>query len=225
MRLNRRDCCALLLGAPWVARAQPRTPWLAEDFERLDAQRWSAEIAPKSPARVVVEGGRLLMDTAGGVTVWLQQPLPSEVFIEYRRRVVLEGGPNDRLSDLNQFWMASDPSRPGPIRRDGVFESYDDLSLYYLGVGGNSNSTTRFRKYQGGQRPLLQERLGPAWMLQPNHDYLVQTEVSQGRSRVWVDGQLVVDYLDPQPLTQGYFGLRSTWSRQQVWDFKVYRLG
>ena len=49
--------------------------------------------------------------------------------------------------------------------------------------------------------------------------------MSQGRSRVWVDGQLVVDYLDPQPLTQGYFGLRSTWSRQQVWDFKVYRLG
>ncbi|MDM4765210.1 DUF6250 domain-containing protein [Pelomonas sp. SE-A7] len=203
----------------------------ADDFApRADGplaadSRWLAEIAPKPGSSVTISQGRLLLDTAGGVTVWLDLELPATGYlIEYRRRVVLAGGPNDRLSDLNQFWQASDPRQPGrpPFGRDGVFESYDDLQLYYVGMGGNSNTSTRLRKYEGGERRLLQEHGDAAHLLDANRDYLVQTHVARdGRQSFCVDGRLFFSFTDPQPLKAGYFGLRSTWSRQQVWGFKL----
>lgn len=69
----------------------------------------------------------------------------------------MNGGKNDRISDLNQFWMANDPNNYNLFTRNGVFEAYDSLQLYYVGMGGNSNTTTQLRKYRGnGQRVLLQ---------------------------------------------------------------------
>jgi rhamnogalacturonan endolyase len=197
----------------------------SDDFTQgLDGKTWVAEIAPKPGSSVRVEGGRLVLDTVGGVTVWLNRRLGGDLLIEYRRRVVVQGGPNDRLSDVNQFWMATAPDGGSPLGRDGVFESYDDLSLYYVGIGGNGNTSTRLRKYGGGQRVLLQERLDAGHLLEPNHDYLVQTLVKSGRSAVYVDGRLFFEFRDAKPLKDGWFGLRSTWSRQEIGGVRIYAL-
>jgi hypothetical protein len=197
----------------------------SDDFTRgLDDTSWVAEIESKPGSRVGVEGGRLVLDTAGGVTVWLNRRLSGKLLIEYRRRVVVQGGANDRLSDLNQFWMATGPHEESPLGRDGAFASYDGLSLYYVGIGGNGNTSTRLRRYGGGERVLLQERLDAGHLLRANHDYLVQTVVKDGRTAVYVDGQLYFEHRDAQPLREGWFGLRSTWSRQEISAVRIYAL-
>jgi hypothetical protein len=220
----------LLLGSA-LARAQtealPQGRLIfSADFEQaLDPAVWAVEIAPLPGSTVQARGGRLVLDTRGGVTLWLKQKLSGNLLIEYRRKVLVQGGANDRLSDLNQFWMASDPRADTPFGRDGAFESYDGLRMYYVGMGGNTNTSTRLRKYEGnGERRLLQEHGDAAHLLQANKDYLVQTLVKDGRTDFYVDGLRYFAFTDPTPLRSGYFGLRSTWSRQEVTALRIYQI-
>lgn len=190
----------------------------------LDPRTWIAEIAPEPGSSVAVKDGGLVMDTRGGVTVWLNRRLQGNLLIEIRRQVLVQGGVNDRLSDLNLFWMASDAKGGPPFGRNGVFEAYDDLSLYYVGMGGNHNSSTRFRRYGGGERRLVQEYADAAHLLEANREYLIQVLVLDGRTAFHVDGVEFFSWMDPQPLRSGYLGLRSTWSRQRVGAVRVWQL-
>lgn len=191
----------------------------------LDKTEWITEIEPKTPATVYTEKNRLILDTRGGVTVWLNKRLTGDIRIEYDRTVLMEGGANDRTSDLNQFWMATDPRNKNLFTRSGVLDSYDSLSLYYVGMGGNSNSTTRFRKYSGnGDRQLLQEYTDTTHLLKPNIIYHFTTIVKGDETSFWVNGISYFVYKDPALLKEGYFGFRSTKSRQAITNLKIYQL-
>ncbi|TDH25639.1 methyltransferase [Segetibacter sp. 3557_3] len=198
----------------------------SDNFSKdLDTSKWQVEIAPVGNSSVYTRKGRLVLDTKGGVTVWFKHQLTGNNRIEFTRTVLVDTGINDRLSDLNMFWMATDPRNDREIRRDGVLESYDSLRLYYLGMGGNSNSTTRFRKYEGnGQRTLLQEYTNREHLLEPNKQYHVVISVKCKQIQVIVNGKMIVDYTDEKPLRSGYFGFRSTKSRQAIDNFKVHHL-
>lgn len=105
------------------------------------------------------KGGELDIDTSSGTTVWFKEPIGVMTLIEFDGRTVVEGGQNDRGTDLNFFWMATDLTNPDFFQqsgwRNGKMRNYDSLSLYYVGYGANDNSTTRFRQYTGdGTRPL-----------------------------------------------------------------------
>ncbi|TXF98043.1 DUF6250 domain-containing protein [Massilia arenae] len=179
----------------------------------------------RKPGNVVANrNGRLLIDVDSGATVWLDKPLSGNLLIAYTRRVVMDGGPNDRLSDLNQFWMARDPARDSLFTRSGKFEDYDDLELYYAGIGGNGNTTTRMRRYGGGDRALVAERLGRDELLEANRDYRIEIAVRHGCTRMCVDGRDVFTYYDPQPFTRGYFGFRTTWSRQTIDGLTIHQI-
>jgi rhamnogalacturonan endolyase len=90
-------------------------------------------------------------------------------------------------------------------------------------MGGNTNSTTRFRKYEGnGERTLLQEYTDASHLLKPNKNYHIKIEVLNGITSFWVDGICYFNYKDPSPLSEGYFGFRSTWSRQEISNFRCY---
>ncbi|MBC3917193.1 methyltransferase [Undibacterium sp. CY18W] len=195
-----------------------------DDFDK-DLRQWQVESADTKNSDISVANHQLLIDAAKGATVWFKQKLSGDILIRYTRRVVMEQGRNDRLSDLNQFWMATDPRNQNIFTRKGVFEQYDDLRLYYAGIGGNTNTTTRFRKYQGnGERSLLTELNERDTLLQANRDYVIETTVYQGCTRVLVDGKVFFSYRDKDALRDGYFGFRTTQSRQQVRDFKIYQL-
>src|SRR6187551_3430900 len=115
---------------------------------------WVVEQQPGGT--VTIKAGEIAIEDVGGCTVWYRPKLTAPVSIRYEARVLSSG----RLSDLNCFWMASDPRHadlfaPGH-GRDGKFATYDPLVTYYVGYGGNGNTTTRFRRYDGsGARPLL----------------------------------------------------------------------
>jgi rhamnogalacturonan endolyase len=195
------------------------------DFSQpLDLNTWKVEMDSTPQSEVFAEDGKLIMDTEGGVTVWLDLELDGNYEITYTRKVLLDSGRNDRLSDLNQFWAASDPTEIGMFNRSGKFESYDDMHLYYVGFGGNYNSTTRFRKYYQGEKPVLGEFIEAAYLLEANRDYRIKTICKDGKVSFWVDEILFFEYEDPGSLTSGYFGFRSTWSRHEISDFKIIRL-
>jgi hypothetical protein len=192
------------------------------DFSKpLNTSLWKAEIAPQPNSRVYTKDGQLVLDTKGGVTLWLNKLLTGNYVITYKRKVVVDRGVNDRLSDLNMFWMAQQPG----FNHTGVLEEYDHLQLYYIGMGGNSNTTTRFRKYEGnGERRLIGEYTDSAHLLQPNHEYDIRIEVKEATTTCWVDGVQYFTYTDPQPFSSGYFGFRSTWSRQVIREFNIYQV-
>lgn len=199
---------------------------LLENFTgNLDKKHWITEIEPVGKSSVYTKNGKLIMDTAGGVTVWFNQKFWGNIRIEYDWKVLVDSGRNDRLSDLNQFWMAFDPGNANLFTRSGKFENYDSLALYYAGFGGNSNTTTRFRKYYGdGKKPLLKEYLDAAHLLKPNHSYHIIITVCKGKTTFQADGAVLFEWSDPQPLTSGYFGFRSTSARHAVSNFRVYQL-
>ena len=157
-----------------TARFEPGELLYQNDF--ADASNWLVEQQPGGT--VSVRDRTLVIDDAGGCTVWFRQELAAPVIITYEATVIDRGGLHDRVSDLNCFWMATDPAAPdGSVpattaKRTGAFADYDALRLYYVGCGGNANTTTRFRRYNGtGVRPLLpgHDLKNPAFLLRGNH--------------------------------------------------------
>ena len=172
-----------------------------------------------------------------GLTLWRKEKLQQGSTVEYDAYIVDEGKEGDRLSDLNAFWLASDPKAKDlwtrACWRSGIFTRCYTLQMYYLGYGGNYNSTTRFRRYNGDERgvddvtkrpAILKEYTDKAHLLKPNHWYHVKIESTiTGRTRFYIDGECIVDYLDPQPLKEGWFGFRTTLSRARITNYKTYK--
>lgn len=195
-----------------------------DDF-RTGLRQWVVEQQPGGT--VVAADGKLVISDQGGCTVWFRERLTAPVTISYTARVTSAA----RVSDLNCFWMASDPARPNDLfatrhGRTGKFATYDSLRTYYVGYGGNTNTTTRFRCYDGsGARPLLpgHDRSAPEFLLKPDHAYgLTLVAGTDGRVQFIRDGEVIFDWTDPQPLRSGWFGFRTVDSRIELSDFKVH---
>lgn len=170
-----------------------------------------------------------------GLTLWRKEKMHGNVTIEYDACVVVASD-GDRLSDLNCFWMASDPQHPDNLWarerwRSGIFLHCYSLQLYYLGYGGNHNTTTRFRRYDGDEAGITDPQARPAilkeytdadHLLKPNHWYHIKITNENHRIRYYIDGQCLVDFRDAQPLTEGWFGFRTTLSRTRITNFRCH---
>lgn len=187
---------------------------------------WVVEQQPGGVVRV--EDGVLVIEDAKGCTVWYKHELRAPVKISYS--VTVSSGV--RVSDMNCFWMASDPDHPSDLfseghGRDGTFATYDDLKLYYVGYGGNHNSTTRFRRYKGrGEKPLLSghDLSDKEHLIQQDHAYRVDLVADGETARYYLDGKLIFEYADPEPLMRGWFGFRTVWSRLEISNFRIESL-
>lgn len=216
---------SLLLAVLPVAAGAP----VARDDFSADHGRWVVEQMPGG--KVTIGGGALIIEDAAGCTVWWREKLTAPVVISYEATVIDAGGPFDRVSDLNCFWMASDPRQPDLFAaghgRTGKFETYDGLRTYYVGLGGNTNTTTRFRRYAGGGlKPLLpgHDRQEPAVLLKGNQPYRITLmALADGTVRYYRDAELIFEFKDPAPLAEGWFGFRTVQSHLRVRDFKISR--
>jgi len=216
--------CLLL----WVASARLYAVGLLfhDDFTNgLD--QWVVEQKPGGT--VTATNGVLEIRDVGGGTIWFKKKLSAPVQITYQATVVDEQLPGDRVSDLNCFWMASDPEHPGNLfwvghGRDGAFSQYDRLCTYYVGYGGNQNTTTRFRRYSGlGPKPLQPENdlRDPKFLLQPNHVYHIELEAVNGTARFRRDGECLFEFSDPKFLQEGWFGFRFVNDHLRIRNFAV----
>ncbi len=235
-----RLAAALLLGgvlSACAATPPPPSPdprfAVGEELVRDDFHAglalWRTELA--EGGTVEARDGVLEVDVPAGCSVWLAQPLEGPLLITYEATAVSAGGPNDRVSDLNCFWMANDARSPGDLfatARTGVFGDYDQLRCYYVGYGGNANTTSRFRRYIGerGNRPLLPEHdlTGPENLLVPNEPQRIQLVAAGSTIGFYHNGRRLFAYDDPAPYTRGGFAFRTVKSHLRIRDFRVHRL-
>jgi hypothetical protein len=209
--------------APTGLAAERGRLFNSDDF-RAGLAQWAVEQQPGGT--VASGGGRLLIADKGGCTVWFRPRIEGPVIISYEATVSSQA----RVSDLNCFWMATDPQQPrepftAGSGRHGRFAEYDTLQTYYVGYGGNNNTTTRFRRYDGsGARPLLPEHdlTDRRFLLVPDHPYRITLVAAVGRVQFIRDGEVIFDYRDPQPLTSGWFGFRTIDSRIEIRHFQVW---
>ncbi len=232
MSLTRRATMAgglsLIAGCALPLRA--REQLLYRDDFRDGLRQWLVEA--EKPGRISATGGVLDVAVPAGVTLWFRPVLEGPVAIDFSVTPVSEGGEWDTVSDVNCFWMATDSRAPGgdvlARPRSGAFADYDELRTYYAGIGGNRNTTTRFRRYVGQRenRPLLPQHdlSGAANMLVPNRPIRIRLIANGRRIALIRDGAVLFALDDPQPYTRGHFGLRTTWSHLRVTDFRVWRL-
>jgi hypothetical protein len=199
----------------------------SDDF--ADTSRWSVEL--EKGGTVTARGSELVIDVPGGCTVWFKPLIEGPVMIEYEATVVGAGGPNDRVSDLNCFWMARDARSPEDIfatKRSGKFSDYDQLKTYYVGFGGNSNKTTRFRRYIGekSNRPLLPEHdLGDAKdLITPNVSQKLRLVACGPLIQFYRDGRRLFEMNDAAPYTGGWFAFRTVSNHMTIRKFRVYRI-
>jgi hypothetical protein len=223
-------------GLAWMllAASPPDAPFargqrlFTDDFRSGMAQ-WFVEL--EEPGTVQARSGVLAIDVPAGCTIWFRPELNSPAIIQYEARMVSAGGPNDRVSDLNAFWMATDARSPSEMfatTRTGKFSDYNQLRTYYVGQGGNSNTTTRFRRYIGDaeERPILPEHdlRSPDVLLRPNVWQTVQLVAMGKHIQYYRDGRLIFDFVDPAPYTHGRFGFRTTASHVELRNFAVHRI-
>lgn len=220
---------ALLCALLGSAIAADEALLFKDDFDH-DLSQWVVEQAPGGTTRVT--DGKLDIEDVGGCTVWFKEKLSGPVMIEFEATMIEAGGPHDRVSDLNCFWMATDPKHPENLFADsasraGFFKKYDPLRLYYVGYGANENKTTRFRRYPGdGSRPMLaQNDLSDAKFLNvPNRTRKICLIADGEKIQYLVDGELIFDFADKEPFREGWFAFRTVRSHMQLDNFRVFRL-
>jgi hypothetical protein len=103
--------------------------------------------------------------------------------------------------------------------------------MYYVGLGGNGNTTTRFRRYIGDEteRPLLPQNdlsvaQQPSKGLVANKAQTVTLIADGHLIQYWRDGEKIFEMIDPQPYTKGWFGIRTTKNHMQVRHLRIVRL-
>ena len=222
----------LLLPALLMLGALPRavvaaTPTAAPP-PATELKHWVVEQMPGG--RTTERDDVLEIEDAAGCTAWWREKLTGPVEITYDVTVVFAGGPLDRVSDLNCFWMAADPgATTAPFvtrRRSGKFPDYDSLFTYYVGCGGNENTTTRFRRYDGtAARPLLPEHdlREKKFLLEPGRTYHIRLVARDGLAEFYRDGEKFFSCRDPAPLASGWFAIRTVKSHLIVRHVTIRR--
>ena len=232
--------CTIASKNEWTDQKSPNSayslgPILHENLVN-DLSQWHIET--EQPGTISAKEGTLSIDVPRGCTVWFTQELSGNIMIEYDARMIRAAtpGPNDRVSDLNCFWMATDPRANSDAATDyfnvpartGAFATYDQLKTYYVGQGGNSNTTTRFRRYIGaaGNRPILPEYdlTAAQYLLTPNTWQRIRLVACGKLIEYYRDDVRIFQYMDPEPYTRGYFGIRTTFNHMEVKNLLIRRL-
>lgn len=213
---------AILLSAVLTVGCGGSATWIAED------ETGGATLAER--------GDTLEITAPAGLTLWYATPLRGNYRIVYEATVLVEGGPHDRLADLNCFWAASDPEHAEDFFarsewRGGIFARYNSLDLLYVGYGGNENSTTRFRRYYGQRfgapadevKPLIGEYTDAGHLLVANRPLRIEIAVTGDRTSYSVNGEELFSRKLAPGEGDGYFGLRLLSNRTRIVGFRIER--
>jgi len=191
----------------------------SDDFSgALDS--WTTEIETKGIVKVL--DGKMDINSEVGSTVWFNGKLKQPLVITYEV-TTLDDGVDGLPRDHNLFWMAYDPDAPD-VQPSGVggLGDYNKYNLYYAGIGGNRNRTTRFRRYEDGERVLVHESSDKTHLNAANQTYKMKIVCVDNKVQVYRDGQIYWDFTDENPYAEGWFGFRQTRTHLQIDNFKVF---
>lgn len=216
-------------------RLTNRQPLLPQTQKGIDSERWLVE-DHSGKADLRTKGDTLEICAPKGFTLWYKERLTGEYEITYSACMPMQGDPCDRLSDLNCFWGADDPEHPDNLfarstYRNGFFPNYKTLTLFYVGYGGNYNSTTRFRQYLSGLpeqddkevRPVVKEYTDPDHLLKPNQWYRIRIVVKKDLTRFYVNDEQLFSHKLKGDEADGHFGLRLLSNHVLFAGFRVKR--
>ena len=135
-----------------------------------------------------------------------------------------KAGPTTRSAISTSSGWLTTPDGRQPVfahARSGTFADYNDLLTYYVGLGGNRNTTTRFRRYIGDPvlRPLLPEHdLSAA-----SGDAGAEPQANHHARRRWITtsntgatARRCSSSTMPAPYASGWFALRTTYSHLRI---------
>lgn len=205
---------------------------LVYDSVLSDPELWVPEIQDKNGSTITFSENKMEIDVSKGATIWFKELLKGDVVIEFDATVISAGKPNDRVSDLNCFWMFSDPvEENGSLKfnennRNGKFSNYHTLQGYYVGLGGHNNTKTRFRRYNGEiNRTLLPEHdlSLQKYLIIPNKKYHIQLVLKGKKIQYIRDGVTIFDWDDEQALTKGWFAFRTVTNHMVIENFRIYQ--
>lgn len=202
------------------------------DFQTIDTTNWIVESETEVSWKDLHGDGFIDIDVPKGITIWFNRKLKREVILEFEVTVVKQDGPNDRVSDLNCFWMATDPKYPEHFFersawRRGIFWHYYSLNLYYVGLGGHDNTKTRFRKYGGSVDPLpsvLKEYTNPGNLIVANQRSHIRIVCGSQKTQYWYNGRKLFENAENEPYSEGYFGFRTVNNHMRIHSFAVEQL-
>jgi len=224
--------CVLLMACQSNITQDDRALYKFNFENKSDLTHFKAETQINNSEIKLVDKA-LDIDAIKGATVWFKEKLYAPVQIEYNAVVVDKGGPNDRVSDLNCFFMAIDPICPSDLLkcpdslRTGKFRDYHRLRTYYVGYGGHDNTKTRMRRYPGysGKRPLLpQHDLGHPELIIPNDTIRVTIKVNKDNISYSHNGRLIFEMKDELAYNEGWFAFRTVRNHMRILDFKVSQI-
>lgn len=200
------------------------------------ADQWVIEDHSKK-AEIIKKGDFLEIISPDGLTLWSKEYLSGDYEITYDIKMIMQNGPYDRLSDMNCFWGAKDPLFPNDLFvrsewRDGAFKHYNTLNLFYVGYGGNENTTTRFRQYFGGKydmedsrlKPLIKEYKDSKHLLIPDLWYHICIRVEKSVTTYSVNDEKLFELVIKDKDGDGYFGLRLLTNHVVFGNFKVKKI-
>lgn len=197
-----------------------------DEFNEFHETIWNTDIQDNI-GKVAISDG--VMDIVSGekkgISVWFTKNLIGDYKIEFMARCEGDSIPND----LNLFCQATvgESGYKFPWDAPGLFSGYDKMKLYYFGIGGHDNKTTRFRKYFGndeGEKPVIIEFTDSSHLLVNEKWYKIQILKAGLWITILVDDNVWIEYRDNNPHPYGYFGFRTYDNHLQINDFKVFEL-
>lgn len=217
----------LLVSTLFFISCETKDSIIYSDTFNTNLDNWAIE--QMEDGFVKITNNQLEISQGNGSVVWFKHKLKAPVTIEYDITVIDKGGKHDRVSDMNCFWMANDPTSSNNFfknaeQRGGLFSNYFPLSLYYVGYGGHNNTKTRFRKHLGnGERPLKPEHdlEDPNFLIIPNKVNHLQIVITENSTQYYCNKKLVYNIEDENLYSSGYFGLRSYKTHVVVDNFNV----
>jgi hypothetical protein len=194
-----------------------------------------------------------------GATIWNKQVFSGPITIMFNvvvpsENLHLEGV---AVRDINCFWHATDTEKSQDIfddnRYTGSFISYHKQQGYYASMGGNNNTTTRFRRYPRTVKNIPVDHISLTnrdgledYLVQSDREYTIQLVVYDDVVQYIVDGKIFYEIREGDsitietsdgssedvkytrelfaPYTEGRFGFRLVRSHHKYSNFRVYRL-
>lgn len=215
VRLFLAAASAISIAVPTIA-VPARLQTEAESWSETEIAReafganWQDRWILEGSADLSVRDGRLHV-ASPEATLWRRDPLPADIAIELTAGV--DGPADDNAANLNLIFHARElDGEPYRFGRSAKYEEYHSLPNYIATLtGGFQPGWARLRRNPGFT--ILSENT--SIRSEAGRTYRIRLLVAGGRLRYWLDGKLVHDVVDPQPLKGGRFALR-TW-RSQVW--------